>query len=68
MADRLSYPGTPRWVKVFGIITIGLVLLFVTMPSPALVVPRALFATFRPVTLVAAHCPPALHNTACNSP
>jgi len=31
MADRLSYPGTPRWVKVLGIITIGLVLLFVIM-------------------------------------
>lgn len=31
MTDPLSYPGTPRWVKVFGIIAIGLVLLVVIM-------------------------------------
>ena len=29
MADRPPYPGTPRWVKVFGIIVLVLVLLFV---------------------------------------
>ena len=27
MANRPPYPGTPRWVKVFGIIVIVLVLL-----------------------------------------
>ena len=27
MADLPSYPGAPRWVKVFGIIVIALVLL-----------------------------------------
>jgi hypothetical protein len=27
MANRPPYPGTPRWVKVFGIIAIVLVLL-----------------------------------------
>ena len=26
-----SYPGTPRWVKVFGIVVIGLVLLVVAV-------------------------------------
>ena len=29
MADRPPYPGTPRWVKVFGIIAIVVVLLVV---------------------------------------
>lgn len=29
--DRGSPPGTPRWVKVFGIIVIILVLLFVVL-------------------------------------
>ena len=29
MADSPPYPGTPRWVKVFGIITLVVVLLFV---------------------------------------
>ena len=29
MADLPPYPGTPRWVKVFGIIVIVLFLLFV---------------------------------------
>ena len=29
MADRPPYPGTPRWVKVFGIIILVLVLLVV---------------------------------------
>jgi hypothetical protein len=29
MADSPPYPGTPRWVKVFGIIALVLVLLFV---------------------------------------
>ena len=29
--DRPPYPGTPRWVKVFGIIVIVLVLLFVIL-------------------------------------
>ena len=28
MADRPPYPGTPRWVKVFGIVVLVLVLLF----------------------------------------
>ncbi len=28
MADSPPYPGTPRWVKVFGIIALVLVLLF----------------------------------------
>jgi hypothetical protein len=27
--DRPPYPGTPRWVKVFGIIAVVVVLLFV---------------------------------------
>lgn len=31
MADPLPYPGTPRWVKVFGIIALVLVLLVVIM-------------------------------------
>ncbi|MGH2435855.1 MAG: hypothetical protein ACRDFA_02550 [bacterium] len=31
MADLSPYPGTPRWVKVFGIIFIVLVLLFVIL-------------------------------------
>ena len=31
MADPPPYPGTPRWVKVFGIIVIALVLLVVAM-------------------------------------
>lgn len=31
MADSPPYPGTSRWVKVFGIIVIVLVLLFVIM-------------------------------------
>jgi hypothetical protein len=29
MADSSPYPGTPRWVKVFGIIALVVVLLFV---------------------------------------
>jgi len=29
--DREAPPSTPRWVKVFGIICIGLVLLFVIL-------------------------------------
>jgi hypothetical protein len=28
-ADLPPYPGTPRWVKVFGVIVIGLILLVV---------------------------------------
>ena len=31
MANRPPYPGTPRWVKVFGIIVIVVVLLVVAM-------------------------------------
>ena len=31
MADLPPYPGTPRWVKVFAIIVIALVLLVVAM-------------------------------------
>jgi hypothetical protein len=31
MANRPPYPGTPRWVKVFGIIVIVLVLLVAAM-------------------------------------
>jgi hypothetical protein len=31
MVDPLRYPGTPRWVKVFGIIAIGVVLLVVIL-------------------------------------
>ena len=31
MANRPPYPGTPRWVKVFGIIAIVVVLLVVIM-------------------------------------
>jgi hypothetical protein len=31
MADPSPYPGTPRWVKVFGIIVVVLVLLFVVL-------------------------------------
>jgi ABC-type transporter Mla subunit MlaD len=31
MANRPPYPGTPRWVKVFGIIAIVVVLLVVFM-------------------------------------
>jgi hypothetical protein len=29
MPERPTYPGTPRWVKVSGIVTLVLVLLFV---------------------------------------
>ena len=35
MVDPPPYPGTPRWVKVFGIIALVLVLLFVILLSPA---------------------------------
>jgi hypothetical protein len=31
MADLPRYPGTPRWVKVFGIIVVILVALFVVL-------------------------------------
>jgi hypothetical protein len=31
MGNRPSYPGTPRWVKVFGIVAIVLVVLVVIM-------------------------------------
>jgi hypothetical protein len=31
LANRPPYPGTPRWVKVFGIIVIVVVLLVVAM-------------------------------------
>jgi hypothetical protein len=31
MADPPQYPGTPRWVKVFGIIVIVVVVLVVAM-------------------------------------
>jgi hypothetical protein len=31
MADLPPYPGTPRWVKVFGIIALVMVLLFVIL-------------------------------------
>ena len=31
MADLPPYPGTPRWVKVFGIIAVGLALLIVLL-------------------------------------
>jgi hypothetical protein len=31
MANRPPYPGTPRWVKMFGIIAIVLVLLMAMM-------------------------------------
>jgi hypothetical protein len=33
MADRLHYPGTPRWVKVQGIFVLGLVLLVIGMST-----------------------------------
>ncbi len=31
MANRPPYPGTPRWVKVFGIVLIVVVLLVIAM-------------------------------------
>ncbi|HEX9705702.1 MAG TPA: hypothetical protein VGA20_10675 [Gemmatimonadales bacterium] len=31
MADSPAYPGTPRWVKVFGIVVLVLVLLVVVI-------------------------------------
>jgi hypothetical protein len=31
MGNRSSYPGTPRWVKVFGIVVIVLVVLVAIM-------------------------------------
>jgi hypothetical protein len=31
MADPPPYPGTPRWVKVFGVIGLVVVLLFVIL-------------------------------------
>jgi hypothetical protein len=31
MANRRPYPGTPRWVKVFGVIVIVVVLLVVAV-------------------------------------
>jgi hypothetical protein len=31
MADLPPYPGTPRWVKVFGVIALVLVLVFVIL-------------------------------------
>ena len=46
MADRLPYPGTPRWVKVFGIIGLVLVLLVVIMMFTG--VGTALVATYGP--------------------
>jgi hypothetical protein len=49
LANRPPYPGTPRWVKVFGIIAIVVVLLVVFM----LLTGHGPVATRRPVTLVA---------------
>jgi hypothetical protein len=31
MADSRAYPGTPRWVKVLGVISLTLVLVFVAV-------------------------------------
>jgi len=31
MADSPAYPGTPRWVKVLGLISLGLVVVFVAV-------------------------------------
>jgi len=31
MADQPRYPGTPRWVKVFGIAALVVILLFVIL-------------------------------------
>jgi hypothetical protein len=31
MAESPAYPGAPRWVKVLGIITLALVVLFVVV-------------------------------------
>ncbi len=31
MADLAPHPGTPRWVKVFGIIAVVLVLVFIIL-------------------------------------
>ena len=31
MADSPAYPGTPRWVKVLGLISVALVVVFVAV-------------------------------------
>jgi hypothetical protein len=31
MADSSAYPGAPRWVKILGIITLGLAVVFVVV-------------------------------------
>jgi hypothetical protein len=31
MADLAPHPGAPRWVKVFGIIAVALVLVFIIL-------------------------------------
>jgi len=31
MADSSAYPGAPRWVKILGIITFGLAVVFVVV-------------------------------------
>ena len=31
MADSPAYPGTPRWVKVLGLISVALVVVFVVL-------------------------------------
>jgi len=31
MADSPAYPGTPRWVKVLGLISLALVVVFVAV-------------------------------------
>ena len=49
MADSPPYPGTPRWVKVFGIIVIILVLLFVILLFTGPRWPRPWSATHRRV-------------------
>ena len=56
MADPLPYPGTPRWVKVSGIVALVLVLLFVIMllTDPGA---TALVATRGPAALVATRRP-----------
>ena len=73
MADRPPYPGTPRWVKVFGIIALVLALLVGIIvltgvggehgpgrhlpPGGAGDAPSTMPVTDPPTILVAAHRP-----------
>ena len=57
MDDLPSYPGTPRWVKMTGIVA-GILALLLVIACSSVAGATVLVATCRQVTLAAAHCPP----------